>query len=243
MSEPAARLRRSRHRELNGRFFRGRGLVELVAGAASGLVRGVADFDLGIASRDALRVMRRTPATNADRMHLRDILGNREQGRHRSEWTPHVILIESGGDDADASVGELHADIDDARIEELDLIDADDLHSDLHPRQQLGARGDGMRLEPAVVARNDVLGTEAIIDQRLEDLDPLPRDHRTAHPPDQLFRLAGEHASGDDLDPAASVTVQGFLRGKWCETQDSKTALSRVVCGVRAAWSDDDNAR
>jgi hypothetical protein len=30
----------------------------------------------------------------------------------------------------------------------------------------------------------------------------LPRDLRTAQPPDQFLALAAEHAAGDDFDPA-----------------------------------------
>src|SRR5213082_167676 len=113
------------HRQLHDRLFLRSRLEWLVAGAASRLVRRVADFDLGVAARDALRIVRGAAASNADRVHLRYFLRDREQRGHRAERPPHIVLIETGGDDADTGVGELHAEVDDAVVEELHLIDAD----------------------------------------------------------------------------------------------------------------------
>jgi hypothetical protein len=146
-------------------------------------------------------------------------MGGNAPGTARNAFGLHnavSFLIESRGDDADAGVGELHADVDHAGIEELYLVDADHLHPDLHARQQLGAGGDRHRLQAPVVARDDVLGAEAVVDERFEDLHALARDDRAAQAPDQLLRLSGEHASSDDLNPAAFVTVQeSRLRGEW----------------------------
>ena len=201
-------ITRLRDRQLHRRLFLRLGLVVLEAGAATRLVRRVADFDLRVAAGDALRVVRGAAAAHAHRVHLRHFLGHREQRGHRAERPALEILIESGGDDADAGVGELHADVDDSGVEELHFVDADDLHADLDARQQLRARGDGQRFQPPVIARHDFVGCEAIVDDRLEDLNALPRDDRAAQPADQLFRLSGEHASGDDFDPAATMNIQ-----------------------------------
>ena len=128
--------------------------------------------------------------------------------RHRAERTAHVVLVQTGRDDADARVSELHAHVDHSLVEELHFVDAHDLHADLDPGQELLARSDGEGLQPPVVARHDVLAREAVVDHRLEDLHTLPGDDRASQPADQLLRFSGEHPTRDDLDPAASVTVQ-----------------------------------
>jgi len=110
-------------------------------------------------------------------MHLRDFLSDREQRGHRPERPAHVILIETGGDDANSCVRELHADIDDTGIEELHLVNADDLHSNLDAREKVGAAGHRNRFEPAIIARDDVLAGEAVVDEGFENLHALSCDH------------------------------------------------------------------
>ena len=75
--------------------------------------------------------MRRAAATHADRMHLGDIFGNRQQRRHGAERAAHVILIQPGGDDANTGVGQFHAEVDDGVVEELHFVNADDLDAKL----------------------------------------------------------------------------------------------------------------
>ena len=109
---------RLRDRELHHRFvFQRLGFIEFVAGAASRFVRRIAHFHLRVSARHALRVMRGAAAAHANGMHLRDFLRDREERRHRTERPPHVILIETGSDDPNAGISELHADFDDAGIE------------------------------------------------------------------------------------------------------------------------------
>src|ERR1043165_5728038 len=112
-------------------------------------------------------------ATDADGVHLRDVFRHRDQRGHRPEWAPHVVLIESGGDDADAGVRELHADLDDAVVKELHFVDADDLHADLDARKHLRARANRRGFESAIVARDDFIDAEAIVDDRLENMYAL----------------------------------------------------------------------
>ena len=182
--------------------------------------------------------MRGAAASDADRVHLRHFLRHCQQRRHRAERTAHVVLIESRGDDADTGIGELHADVDDAGIEELDLVDADDLHADLDARQQLGAGGHGVRFQPAVIARDDFVGGETVVEDRLEDLHPLPRDDRPAQPPDQLLRFSGEHASGDDFDPAAAMMVQrGSSERTLQEVLNETSANFAIPSRIRASLS------
>src|SRR5207244_4606198 len=75
------------------------------------------------------------------------------------------------------------------------------------------AGGHGERFQPAVIAGDDVFGAVAVIDVWLEDLDSLPGDDRAPQPANELLRFSGEHASGDDFDPAAFITVQRFASG------------------------------
>ncbi len=158
--------------------------------------------------------MRGAAAADAHRVHLGDFLGHGQQRRHRAERTAHIVLIEAGGHDPEAGIGQLHADLDDAFVEELHFVDPDHLHADLDAGEQFLARAHRERLQAAVVARDDVLGGEAVIDERLEDLHALPGNDGAAQATNQLFRLSGEHPSGDDFDPAASVSVQcSGLRG------------------------------
>ena len=150
---------------------------------------------------------------NADRVQFRHFFRDREQSRHRTKRTTHVILIESRRDHANSFVGELHADIDDARIEKLHFIDADDLHADFDARHEIGARRHRHRFQSALVARNDFIDAETIVELRFENLHSLTRQRGAPHTANQLLRFTGEHASGDDLDPAAAMSVQwGFLR-------------------------------
>src|SRR4029077_5645629 len=102
--------------------------------------------------------MCRAAAANADRMHFRDFFRDREECRHRAERPAHVVLIETGGDDPDPGVGELHADLDHSGIEELNLVDAYDLDADLDAREELATAGDRNCLEPALITRHDVFG-------------------------------------------------------------------------------------
>src|SRR5438445_3057941 len=222
---------RVRHCELHRRLFDSflHGPVKLIAGAAARFVRRIADLHLRVAAGKALRVMRGAAASHADRVHLRDFFGNGEKRGHRTERPAHVVLIESGRDHADSGIGELHADVDDSGIEELHFVDADDLHSDLDAREELGTRGHRDRLQAAIIARHDVVGAEAVVDEWLENLNALPGDQRAPQPSNQLFRFSREHSAGDDFDPAAFVTVQMDLR-EVVSLQDNKIKRYHRMC-------------
>ncbi len=72
------------------------------------------------------------------------------------------------------------------------------------PREELGAAGHVDRGDLHLAVRDDRRLGVAIVDDGLEDLDPLPGDLRAAQAADQLLALAAEHAAGDDLDPAGA---------------------------------------
>ncbi len=87
-------------------------------------------------------------------------------------------------------------------VEELPLVDADDLGVVIHLRDQLVGALHVLGRDAHVAVRHDVIFAEAVVDERLEDLDLLAGDLRAAQAADQLFALAAEHAAGDDFDPA-----------------------------------------
>ena len=93
------------------------------ADAAARLVRlGATDEDGRRLRDEALRAARRRAAHGAHGVHLRDLLGDGHELGHRREGAAQVVLVETGGDDANAPVREALADIDDAAVEELRLV-------------------------------------------------------------------------------------------------------------------------
>ena len=96
--------------------------------AAARLVQaGRADQHAVAAGDEPLRVVGRVAADDADGERLGDVLGDRQQLRHRLERPAEVILIEPGDDHALAAIGERVARGRQVRVEELPFVDADDL--------------------------------------------------------------------------------------------------------------------
>jgi hypothetical protein len=147
-------------------------------------------------------MVRRIAADHADGERLGDVLGNRQQLRHRLERTAEVVLIEAGDDDALAAVGQRRARRRQVGVEELPFVDAHDFRVLVHMLQQLVRMANVLRRDAHVAVRHDVVFAEAVVDERLEDLDLLLGDLRPTQPADQLLALAAEHAAGHDLDPA-----------------------------------------
>ena len=87
--------------------------------------------------------------------------------------------------------------------------------------------GTGLRLDPHLAVRHDVIVGVAGVDRRLEDLDLLAGDLRAAQPADQLLALAAEHAADDDFDPA----LIGLCGRRPCELS-TMTGHGDEPCGV-----------
>jgi len=156
--------------------------------------------DLLFILQDAVRIMCKVPAAHADRMQLRDVFGGCDQCRHRSEWIPQVIHVQSGHQDADAVVGHDIADFGDRRIEKLRFIDANHIHI-LDQQQDLGCGVYRCGGNCMGIVRDNLDRAVPCIDHRFKDLDFLPGDPCTVQSPDQLFRFPGEHRTADHLDP------------------------------------------
>lgn len=108
------------------RLLGGAGGVEALA--AERLVDvGLAELDQLGAGGEAVGVIGELAAFDADGVDLLDIFGDGHQERHRTERLAEVVGIEAGDDDADTLVGESLDHLDDAEVEELGFVDADDL--------------------------------------------------------------------------------------------------------------------
>ena len=96
-----------------------------------------------------LRVIGGIAAHHADRARLGDVLGDRQQLRHRLERLAEIILVEAGDDHAHAARGQLGGDVRQLRIEELAFVDARPLRCRAAPspaaRPRSCALSDGMR--------------------------------------------------------------------------------------------------
>ena len=158
----------------------------------------------------ALRLRRRGAAHHAHRELLGDHVGDDEEARHRAEGAAEVVLLEAGDDDAGAAIGEALGDVDDAFVEELRLVDADDGDGAgllLQLGVDLGARRDGHRVDARGGVAHDVARVVAVVDARLEHEHALAGDARAAQAFDELFGFAREHRAADDFDVAAGRKV------------------------------------
>ena len=105
-----------------------------MAVAAAGLVRveradddRLARIRSGLPVDETLGGRGGAAAAVADGLELVDELGPCEELGHGPERLTPEVLVEAGGDHADAAVGERERGVDDRRLEELRLVDADDL--------------------------------------------------------------------------------------------------------------------
>ena len=145
-------------------------------------------------------------AAHADGVHLRHVFGRSHQRRHRAERPARVIHVESRDDHPHAVVGQLSADIDDAFVEELCLVDAD--HIDIRGHQQdVLRRFDRRRTDGVGVVRDDLLLRVADVDAGLEDFYPLVGELCAFEAADQLFGFAREHRTADHFDPALAAGI------------------------------------
>ena len=186
----------------------------LEAAAAARLVDvGRAHHDLLLRLGEALGVRRGRAAAGADRVHLLDVLGDRQQLRHRPERLAAEVHVEAGHDHPLAEVGQMAGDAGPGRRRRT------------APRRSRRPRCGGRpgrgspppwRRAPPRAATGSATrpgprrsGRRAL----LEDLDALARDDRPAQAPDQLLGFPREHAAGDHLDPAAPGVAWLHARG------------------------------
>ena len=188
---------------------------------------GRADQHAIAAEHEALRVVRRIAADDADGQRLGDVFGDRQQLRHRLERTAQVVLIEPGDDDALAAVRQRVARRRQVRVEELPFVDADDFGVLGHLLHQLVRVAHVLRGDPHVAVRHDVILAEPVVDERLEDLDLLAGDLGPPQPADQLLALAAEHAAGDDFNPPVMRLFANDVHGvrPYCSRRSASDGL------------------
>ena len=75
-------------------------------------------------------------------------------------------------------------------VKELSFIDPHDLGSRIELREHVIRPFDNLTGNPQLRVRNDIVIRVAVIELRLEDLDPLSSNRRTPEQSNQLFRLA-----------------------------------------------------
>src|SRR5262249_36210516 len=151
-------------------------------------------------------VVRKSAATYAYRMHLRNIFGYCEKRGHGTERAPQVILIQTRRNHSQTSVRHLHAHADDSFVEELHFVNAHDLHSEHEMRAEFRRIIDDDSIKPPIVARDNSRQIKAIIDRWFENLRALASNFRAPNAANQLFALAAEHSAGDYFNPSAPGT-------------------------------------
>ena len=185
--------------------------AQLVAAPAASLVQlRSADHHAFPPAFLAVGPIRGIAAHHADRERLRDVLGDREQLRHGLERFTGVVLVEAGDDDALPPSREPLAHLDQVRPEELSLVDADHLCFVRVAEHILRGR-DGSRRDSQLAVGDDLIVGVSDVDRRLEDLDLLAGDERSAQAANQLFSLAAVHAPDDDFDPTGAGKRRGGL--------------------------------
>ena len=139
-------------------------------------------------------------AHRADGGQLVDALGHRHQRQQRLERLACERHVQPRHDDHDAPSSELVRDRNQFASEEVRLIDRDEIDVVARGAGDRGRRSDRSRREVQTRVRRDPSASPRVELVR-EDLDAPACDDRSTHPPEQLFGLAGEHRTGDHLEP------------------------------------------
>jgi hypothetical protein len=157
---------------------------------------------------EALGVDGWSAADHADGGEFSDFIGQGHENRDRAEGLVGEGGVEAGEDDAFAEVDQLHGEVGDSGVEELDFVEADDVDLvDAPGLEELGFEtvGGGCNYR-GVMGLGAVAGygraVVAEIDVGLEAGDALAGDAGAFEAADEFFGFAGEHGAGDDFDTA-----------------------------------------
>lgn len=160
-----------------------------------------------LALPEALRVDGCLAADHAHGGELGDGVGDGHELRDRAERLPGERSIEPGHNDALAAVDEVIGQSEHLRAEELHLVHAKHVHAVELWFQGLPQplyRGYSDSLMGLRTVRRDGRPVIAEVDVRLEAEHALASDTGPTQAPDQLFRFAGEHGTGDDFEGTGS---------------------------------------
>ena len=162
----------------------------------------------GPAADEALRAGRGLAADDADRAQHRDLVRERQELGHRAERAAREVRVEAARDDVAAALAERLGDLDEAVVEELRLLDADEVDVALARERQdpdRGAARDLHRRVARLAAALGVLAGGAVVDVGADEQDPPAGDLGTPQEPQQLVGLARRHAAGDHVEPGVGA--------------------------------------
>ncbi len=137
---------------------------------------------------------------DTDGVRLIDIVRHRHQSRHGTKRHPLEVHIKTRHDDTHATCRQLVADIDNAHIEKLRLVDTHHLDI-IRQKQDILAGIDRRGTNGVMVVADHILLRITHINGRLENLYLLLGKLRTLHTANQLLRLAGKHAAANHFYP------------------------------------------
>ena len=136
----------------------------------------------------------------ADRRELVDALCHGHERRQRLERLAGERHVQARDHYDDAPSSELFRNGDQFDSEEVSLVDRDEVDGGVGLATYRRRRGNRSRWEvEARVRRDPSLSTR--IELMGEHLDPATGDHGAPNATEQLLRLAGEHRTGDHLEP------------------------------------------
>ena len=148
-----------------------------------------AEEDSFFAVDEAVGYVGLSTALDTDGMDFGHVVGYRHEGWHGPEWDAFEVHVETGGNDADALVGELVAYIGQGVIEELCFVDADDVAVCSEKKDALRVVDWG-GMDGLAFMGDDIFVRVACVDGWLEDLDALVGEFGAFHPADEFFGLA-----------------------------------------------------
>ena len=159
-------------------------------------------------------------ADHADGRELGDFVGEGHEVGDGAEGLVGEGGVEAGEDDAFAEVHEFHGEMNDAVVEELDFVEADDVDFvDAAGLKELYLQAFGCGCDDGgVVGLGAVAGdggaVVAEVDVGFEAGYALAGDAGAFEAADELFRFAGEHGAGDDFDAAGGgIGHFGMVKG------------------------------
>jgi hypothetical protein len=205
-------------------MFVGEGLE--VRAAAGFVETRCADDDEFLALAQALGVDGRGAADHAYGGEFGDFVGEGHEVGDGAEGLVGEGGVEAGEDDALAEMNELHGEMREVVVEELDFVEADDVDFvDAVGFEELGFEPVGCwSYDGGVVGVGAVAGdggaVVAEVDVGFEAGYALAGDAGPLETADELFRFAGKHGAGDDFHAAGdgrghSEMVPGMVVDFW----------------------------
>ena len=125
-------------------------------------------------------------------MDFRHLVSNGTEVGHRTKRNAFEIHVQSGNDNANASASKFIADIDQAMIKELSLINANDLNV-TGKKENTGGIVQWRRSNGIAIVADHIFFRIANVNSRFENLHLLTSKLSTFHPSYKFFRLTRKH--------------------------------------------------